>query len=387
MHLIEAYSLMSGSKIKRPSIISKFFPLAVDKYITIHPNSKYDSKCYNFWQDVVDDILPYLKSKGISIVQIGTKDDRALNGCYQTQGQTNLGQAAYIISNSMLHVGADSFAVHIASSFGIKIVGLYSNNYINCVKPYWTKSEDCILLEPKRKGKPNFSAEENPKTINLIEPEKIANAILQLLGEEYRISGFETKYIGEDYKNKIVETIPDQIIDPKNLGIDSILVRMDYLFDQNILAQQLSVSKCSISTNKPIDLNIIDKFKHNIKEFILEVEDEPYVDFVRYATSKNINMFLVTKNTNGNLNKLKLAYLDFGMINIKTDFSNKGLDFPDKTNLKYKSSKITLSDGKIYPSYAAYLEKKPVDSFFFGYENVIDSPAFWKESNHFRIVG
>jgi ADP-heptose:LPS heptosyltransferase len=81
----------------------------------------------------------------------------------------------------LLHFGADSFPTHIASGYNKKIVALYSNNYVNCVKPFFGNPKDHILLEPKRNSKPTFSFEENPKTINSIKPETIAGNILNLL--------------------------------------------------------------------------------------------------------------------------------------------------------------------------------------------------------------
>ena len=71
----------------------------------------------------------------------------------------------------MLHIGADSFATHIASGFKKKIVCIYSNNYAQAVRPYFGDSNQHVLIEPDRtERKPSFSAEENPKSINEIPP-------------------------------------------------------------------------------------------------------------------------------------------------------------------------------------------------------------------------
>jgi hypothetical protein len=88
--------------------------------------------------------------------------------CINLSGQTKIQHVAYLIKNAIMHVGADSFAAHIASGYDKKILAVYSNNNINNVKPYWTKVEDMVLLEPERLDKPNYSAEETPKTINNI---------------------------------------------------------------------------------------------------------------------------------------------------------------------------------------------------------------------------
>ena len=109
-------------------------------------------------------------------------EDRPLKGCLHAQGKSDLNQTAYILSKSLLHLGADSFPAHVASGYGKKIVCLYSNNYAANCDPYWTADEDKVLLEPKRDGKkPSFAAEESPKTINTINPEDIADGVLKLL--------------------------------------------------------------------------------------------------------------------------------------------------------------------------------------------------------------
>ena len=62
MHLIERYASACGVKISRPYIYDKYFPLPFDKYITFQPYSKYDSKNYDYWDEVILLILPYLKA-------------------------------------------------------------------------------------------------------------------------------------------------------------------------------------------------------------------------------------------------------------------------------------------------------------------------------------
>ena len=74
-HLIETYALNCGLKIDKPFMLEKFFPVDVENFITIHPNSKYTSKCYDYWQEVVDLIREPLKENNIDILQIGTKED------------------------------------------------------------------------------------------------------------------------------------------------------------------------------------------------------------------------------------------------------------------------------------------------------------------------
>jgi hypothetical protein len=388
MHLIERYALSCGVKIDKPFILEKFFPLSIDKYITFHPNSKYQSKCYSYWQDVLDVIRPVLKSAGIKIVQIGTKEDPNYKGCYGTHGQTSIAQSAYIISNALLHLGADSFATHVASGYGKKVVCLYSNNYANAVRPYWNTSADSILFEPERENgeKPNFSADEYPKTINTIKPEKIAAAVLQLLGLQGPSEVFKSVFFGGAYGNSShIETVPNQVVDPKQFNTDSMIVRMDYKFDEDILLEMVKRFPCSIVTNKPINPSIITQCRPNVKEVIYDLTEESTVDFAAFLAVHNIPTMLCSALQGDRLNDIKLKFLDFGIINPKGIPNKEVIDKIKKDGgTHYRSCKTTLSDGKFYASKAAWLADKPFERGNF--QEIIDNDDFWSELNYFRIV-
>ena len=80
MHLLQSYSLQSGQKIKKIDILEKYYPLNVDKFILFHPWTK-PSKCYAYWQDVLEIITPILKEAGLLIVQVGLANEQALPNC------------------------------------------------------------------------------------------------------------------------------------------------------------------------------------------------------------------------------------------------------------------------------------------------------------------
>ena len=157
MHLLDTYALNCGVKIDKPYIYTTFYPLGEEKYITIQPFSNYSGKVYDYWNEVINYMQPKLSEHGIRIVQIGKQDDPQLAHCIWTQGSTTIAQASFLIKNSKLHLGVDSFGAHVASAYGRKIVGLYSTNWAENCKPYWSNEEDCVLLEPDRsKRKPSF---------------------------------------------------------------------------------------------------------------------------------------------------------------------------------------------------------------------------------------
>ena len=78
MHLIETYALNCGLKIDKPSIYEKYCPIPFDNYISFQPCSKYSSKSYDFWQEVISQIVPKLQEKDIHIIQIGGKEEKPI---------------------------------------------------------------------------------------------------------------------------------------------------------------------------------------------------------------------------------------------------------------------------------------------------------------------
>jgi hypothetical protein len=339
MHLVERYATACGVKIDKPYIYENFFPLPVEKYITFQPYSKYPSKNYDYWEEVVLIILPYLQKNNINIIQIGGKDDKPVANCINVCGQTKISQVAFIINKSIMHFGADSFAAHIASGYGKKIVGIYSNNNINNVKPYWTKPEDMILLKPNVNKKPQYSVDEIPKSINSIKPEQIAKSILDLLNIKYDHLP-ETLSIGEEYTNKTLEVIPDQPLNVTELQIDNIIVRMDYEFNEQILEHYLQNKKCIIITDKPINENLLKNYKQKIPQLIYVIDKNNDPTFAKVLKRNAINYTLISYLEDKDLNEFKLEYMDYGLIIKRT--------YPNKLNINYnnayfKSSKILLS--------------------------------------------
>jgi hypothetical protein len=377
MHLLERYATSCGVKIGKPYIYYSFFPLPFERYISFQPFSKYQSKNYDYWQEVIDIIIPYLNRNNINIVQIGLKDDKQFNNIYPTCGQTDVSQASYIIKNSILHFGADSFGAHIASGFDKKIAAIYSNNNVENVKPYWSKDEDCVLLKPDiLNKKPSYSAGENPKNINKIKPEHIARSILDLLNIEYKNLP-NTIWIGEDYVNKTFEIIPDKLINPNNIPIQNPIIRMDYSFNEHALSIFLEHKNCIIVTNKPINANILIKNKKNIAQILYEVDDNNDPQFVKKLKENGINYSLISYLSNENLNKYKINYMDLGLIVQKELSLKPKFDIKNQKNIFYISSRILISSEGQFSSRFDWINKNG--------KKVIDTDDFWKEADNFYI--
>ena len=139
MHLLDSQSLQSGKKIQKPQVYERYFSLPVDKYITVHTTSK-NAKTYDYFADVISILAPILQKEGIHFLQIGAKEDRPLKNVINICGGSSYGQTAFVIKNSLLHLGVDSFPNHLAGYFDVPVVGLYSNNYLDCVRPFFGDS-------------------------------------------------------------------------------------------------------------------------------------------------------------------------------------------------------------------------------------------------------
>jgi hypothetical protein len=374
MHLIERYATACGVKIDKPYIYDTFFPVNVEKYISFQPFSKYQSKNYDYWDEVVSIISPYLQKNNITLVHIGAKDDKTVNNTLNLCGQTNISQAAYIIKNSIMHVGADSFAAHIASGYGKKIVALYSNNNVNNVKPYWTKPEDMVLLSPKINKKPQYSVNESPKSINNIKPEVIAEGILKLLNIPYNNLP-KTVYIGNEYINKTLEIIPDKPINPAQIGLETLVIRMDYVFNEQVLELFLQQKKCIVFTNKPINEELLKKYKQNIPQLIYIVEKDNDTSFVKTLKRNTINAAFISYLSEEELNQFKLDYMDYGLI-VKRDHPTDKIEISNNTY--FKSSRILISsEGQFNSKYQ--WETKDMSNKY------ISNPELNKELNNLYI--
>ncbi len=203
----------------------------------------------------------------IQVVQLGNKDDKQVPGCYIAVGQTDSNQKAYVIKNSALHICSNNLSLQIASSYDKRIVALFSNSYYEQFKPYWSSADKVSVLKGASK-KPSFNPNENPKTINLIGPEKVAESILRNLGAIHSFE-FSSLKVGALYKSRRVESsLSHPISDIKSLGVETLIVRLDYNYNLENLVAQLEICPCSIVANKTIPEDILKKYKDKILELV-----------------------------------------------------------------------------------------------------------------------
>lgn len=388
MHLLEQYALSSGLKIGKPFIYEVFYPIASEKYISFHPNSKFASKNYDYWQMVIDLIYPILKKNGIDIVQIGAPGEKGYANCIQTQGLTSINQSAYIIKNSIISFGADSFSAHVASGFGKKIAAIYSNNNINNCRPYWSNKEDVILLEPERVNeKPSYSAEEKPKTINRIKPETISNSVLKLLGIEERIN-IETLFIGDNFNGEIrFGFLPNKVVVSNNAVPE---IRMDLYFDEKNLSSQLAKQKSIITTNRPISKELLLSFKGNVAKIIYIIDEHDNPEFAKFLFENGFIFSCASFLPSEKVSEKKIDYYRYCKIEEiyksqeEKEFKEKMKALPCQ-NLRFRTNYIISSENKSYASEQHLLENESSENLndFLAMKN---SEAFLSDLNNFWVV-
>jgi len=364
MHLLETYALATGSKIKKPFIVKNFFPLPFEKYITIQNSSGMDGKSYDYFQDVIDALFEKLNKHGYHIIQIGSKEDRPLRNTFGLQGQTTINQTAFILDNSQLHIGNDSFSIHMCSAFDIPFVGLYSITSPEIAGPFW-KNNNQICLIPDN-FRPSFNPNESPKTVNSIKIEKIIESVNKLLFNENDIN-FETLFIGERYNNPIIECFPDQSFSHDSLKDQILNIRFDYKeeitdHDYRSTLNNLSLRKCSIITDKPLKLEMFFQCRNQIPIIIYDITKNFNVDFAKNLFNLGFKFTFIFKKKNDNnktLEERKLELIDFPQFIEVIEPVDPKVN-PDQKNLFYKSNKILFANGKPYLSKSAQEEDSPI---------------------------
>jgi hypothetical protein len=367
MHLVETYSLSTGSKIKKPFIHKKFFPIPFEKYITIQNSSGMQGKCYDYFQEVLNFVHEDLEKAGYKIIQIGTKEDRPLNNVVHLHGQTNINQTAFILENSKLHIGNDSFAIHMCSAFDVPLIGLYSVSSPGIAGPFW-KNKNQICLTPKN-WKPSFNPNESPKRVNEIKIESIIESIKTLLNINLS-QNINTIFIGERYGQVLLEAIPSIIL-PKTVFPEVPLnIRFDYIDqieekDYICTLNNLNTRKCAIITDKPLEIEKLFQLKDKIINLFYDITfndiDLSFVNKIKSLGMKVDFIFNKSKNKNESaLDSKKLELIDYQeIINIVENTEKPTEEI--KESKFYKSKKILFANNNTYLSKAAYLENKPIN--------------------------
>lgn len=384
MRLAHLYSNSSGLRLHHPFIHKAFYPIVADKYIVFHNSSGNPCKNYDYFNEVIDLILPYLKEQNIKIIQLGMKGDTPLYHTEQLMG-TTIHQTAYIISKASLLVGNDSMLVHMAGGLDVPVVGLYGATSVSAHSPEW-RTSNSILIESHRDGKqPSYTFNENPKTVNFIDPVEVARAILKILQIENDVKQ-EVLSVGAKYLQNVLEVVPNRIIDNSIVPNAPINIRYDYNDNEAAVYQQVAVRKSIIITDKPLNIDYVRRLKQNIIAISYEITENHNPKFIRELSHVGIPIHLYTSLSDETLNDIKLDYCDIGLIKREPNATKEEIEDHKliTNNTRFKTNKQILSNGKIYLSRAHELMDIPAGS---GNDimTILDVPKFWKELEYFFI--
>jgi hypothetical protein len=390
LHILERYSLNTASKINKTFIYEQYFPLPLNRYITFQSQSKFESKDYNYWQDCLDIITPILNKVGIQIVQIGTQKEQGYKRLIDLRGQTNFHQLAYIVKNSELYLGPDSFGAHLASTYDKFIVALYSCIQSNNAGPYFGNKSKHILFDAYKRmgnGKPSYSAQEFPKSINTIKPEEIAESVFKLLKIDFKVP-FETVHIGNRYGNSIVrEIIPNcgAIVQNPELQAE---IRADLYCEEKFLIHQLAnLKKVVVIIDDKVNIDVLKKFKPNIQMIGYKIRENDNLQYVKDLIEFGFNIILLSELPDEEIQQKKLKYFEYGNINKVSGPSVETVDKlkKDINLLYYRSNKLVISKDKIFSGHAAEQNNIVLNNDV-EYQKVIDCPEFWKDLDFMSVI-
>ena len=371
MQLSEVYSASCGLKISEPRVYDQYFPFVEEEFITLDT----ENTNYNYWSDVVNFITPSLNKKNIKIFELGLPKSPQISNINRTNGILSSGQKSFLLRKSKLHIGSpNSYSTNFFSTLDKKLISIVEKK--ERALPFsWGKAENHDFIYPEGKS--------------FIEPEKIAKNILNNLGIDFKFD-YETIFMGEKYKDGLqyVESFPDSVVPLQKFNIQSILVRMDLNFSEDILIKQLQAGKASIYTDKPININILKTFQANINEILYEIKEDNSPEFYEQVKSLGVPCNIISFLPEDKINSFKLKYMEMGNILAQKPCAFEYLPNHDKLNvddLFYRSKRFIFKNQIPYLSEES-LKNNIKSSSSFEIQKVINSDNFWKSADALSIL-
>jgi len=374
-HLLEEYSKNLGVKFSTPVVKDHFFPLSIDRYITISQEPTLDSKVYRHYDLVINLLKPFLQRAKIKVIQLGGRDK--INGVSAALN-VSFKQQSFILSNSLAHLGPDGALNHLASSKNIPTVTLFGNTFSQSNRPLFSKSSTNVSLEPEWDKKPSFSNVDGKRQIDKIKPEIIAQNILNCLNIQKEKINFSTKYIGDNFLTPTVEVVPTSFVDLRIPPNQLLSVRTDYGFDEYSFMQLCKKHKVSICADHLIQPQALQLIASNVNHFYIIIDrDWDTIPDSYFNTLKNLGIELtfLAKEVE-DIPLLRNKYFD---IPVRPYYQEQPPPCEVGEDTKFLSSLRIIEGKKEYLSHAHW--KKGLDNN----NKVVDTPDYWKELTHFYI--
>ncbi len=383
-HLIEEYAKNLGVKIGKPVLAEHFFPVIPEKYITVSVEPQIPSKQYKYFDIVFDSLHSFLSKESIKIVQIGSSKSKRLSSVDEMIFDLDFKKQAYIIKNSLLHIGGNDALMHYASSNDIPIVTLFGDSYASCSDGYWSSFGNKTNIEAPWEGKPSFNTVDQQDSINKILPEDIANAIMKKFAPNKTLP-LKTRFIGDFYHHPVFELVPDFFSQMPGMLDKHWFMRLDYLDSYSYVESWCEyLPSFSFFTEKMIPHQFILNIKDRLKNINFIVNEETVLsdDYLNYISGLGINVGLLVKDASI-LPIIRNKYFNF---NVQVYASTDKSILKDKKvafgNSLFHSSKTVLARGKKYPSTYHWKKDKNILD-----KNLIieDNESLLSELNHFYI--
>jgi len=360
-HLAEVYAKDLGVRIGKPVFKTHFFPITHTNYITLHTDNSVQSKQYDYWEEVITMIkkaAPKLK-----ILQIGSGKEPRVQNTDDFIKTNSIKQSAYIIQNGLLHMGIDSSPVHIASLLNKPIVAIYAHTYARTCDPLWGDKENITLIESHRDGdKPSFSTKESDKKINKIEPEEIANSVLNQLG--FKGVNIKTLFMGNLYKKKVIDVVPDHPYDLKEGGL---CIRLDIEHNEDNAKGLIENNVCAIICGKPIDESLLCNKNIQRIAYISKSFNEDFVNkLIKYG--KKFDLLCTDEE---NISDERVKYFDQSIATYNTSkIIEKNKKIIELEDFSYSSYKKVIKNKKSYASHYAANNNEDLDDFYLDLQNM-----------------
>lgn len=366
--------------VNQPELVStrfleEYFPLPLNRYITIYSENIIPSNNYDYFNDVMDDIYPALRGAGIACVQLlNSANDKKLKHCVHID-KFSYPQMNFILKNSLLHISTDAFTNELAAALKVPIISIIGNRFPENSHAFFAPSQ--TIIYGKMLKKPSFAPVENPKAINSIKTELISSCILKHLRLPMLFSRYKTLFTGSAYHEApVCDIIPDA--DIPNLQryagfITSIRLDKAKSVDRDIVYKSLSskilhklvVDHTCLPSNRP----------DNCSNITILVDAELSLTRVNMVASKGIPVELVYKD--GLFNKdLALRFIDYQIRTWKNEIS-----LPISNEMRFRTSKLIVCGEKHYPSYA-HLENGVEMTTI---NNCINAPSFFEDDSRYKI--
>jgi hypothetical protein len=310
------------------------------------------------------------------------------------QGQTNVHQTSFIIGNARLHIGYDSFPIHLASDANTPIVALYSITTPDIAGPYFSKNHICLSPD-YGDGKPSFNPQESPKTVNTIQIEDVIEAIFKQLNITPK-QEIGSLFLGNRYRDKVVEFIPDSLIRPDFVPNLVLNMRLDMMDDGATINEntalfnikQRKFAICMTTSKRINNIEVLAALKDNIVEIFIDITAEkPDVEYITNLVSLGLRPRIVYRGKDEDyFNTVKMDLLELGLHFIHKKQNEKELDklvkLFDNENAWIKTNRIVLANNKVYLSEAHMKAKIPTISKFLKLEKgTLDLNTLAKEAD------